>query len=320
MKFDFAGNAVALLGSLPTYSWKGAYEQGSINSISASDPNYATTFTATPGGNLTGASPTAMVTHTFGLAWCGTGVGEVSCAFGSNLTWDYCPDLSSGCAPDKSFAGDYPTWITAIRVNATLALNNAFLNYPVVIHHGSQGAEFTAYVTGDKILSDKYVGSGQARLYYYGDMIEAQSAIEFPCANNYPCLSYPPDPTTFGSFLTLINAIGTGIGNSAAHEASHYLATQKNQDGYGLPIVDCGLGNTAAGRVGCYNNDNFVYEFYQATGQPQDPTNPDSTGGSFFYVDIPGHPIHQEFRDDCWLQKWTIPNQTTYSVRGVPCP
>lgn len=215
--------------------------------------------------------------------------------------------------------------MTTIKVNATLAFNNAFLHYPIVIQRGSRGAEFTAYVTGDKITTgDQYVqGSnpGQARLYYYGDMIDAQSAIGFPCAPSYPCLTYPPkDPTAFDNFRKLINAIGTGIGNGAAHEASHYLAGQKNQDGYGMPIVDCGLGNQNAGRIGCYGNDNFVYEFYTANGQPQDPTNPDSSGGSFFYVDIPSHPIHQEFRDDCWLQKWTIPNQQKYVSGGMPCP
>jgi hypothetical protein len=100
-------------------------------------------------------------------------------------------------------------------------------------------------------------------------------------------------------------------------------ATQKNQDRYGLPIVDCGSGNPDPERIACYNGDNFVYEFFSGTGAVQDPTNSNSTGGNFFYIDVPGYPIHHEFRDDCWIQKWTHPNQSTYMsnvIIGKSCP
>jgi hypothetical protein len=40
-------------------------------------------------------------------------------------------------------------------------------------------------------------------------------------------------------------------------------------------------------------------------------------------VDVPGHPIHDEFRDECWIQKWTYPGQQTYIsnvIKGKTCP
>jgi hypothetical protein len=91
-----------------------------------------------------------------------------------------------------------------------------------------------------------------------------------------------------------------------------------------LPIVDCGAGNEAQDKNGsCYSDDDFVYELFSGTGEEQVPADPKSTGGNCFYVDVPGHPIHHEFRDECWIQKWTHPGQQTYIsnvIKGKTCP
>jgi hypothetical protein len=76
--------------------------------------------------------------------------------------------------------------------------------------------------------------------------------------------------------------------------------------------MDCGLANPGGSglpqHIGCDDNDNFVYEFYKAVGLPQDPANAYGDGGQFFYVDVPGHPIHWGHSNDCWLRKWVGAN------------
>jgi hypothetical protein len=61
----------------------------------------------------------------------------------------------------------------------------------------------------------------------------------------------------------------------------------------------------APGRAyACENNNNYVYNFWSCKGYPQYPDNPNDkgAGGQFFYVDVPGHPIHWPPSNVCWLE------------------
>lgn len=116
--------------------------------------------------------------------------------------------------------------------------------------------------------------------------------------------------------LKVINAIGRALGNAAAHESGHYLKSLR-VGGQPLPVMDCGLGNRGPNppQVQCDGDAgevNFVYEFYNGgSGSEQDPTNENSQGGQFFFVDIPGHSIKWGNQDLCWITKWvgqTDPN------------
>jgi hypothetical protein len=107
-----------------------------------------------------------------------------------------------------------------------------------------------------------------------------------------------------------MQTIGTGIRNGAVHEASHQFDVIFQSMGGFLhsnppfPYQHCGLANSS---VACQNGNNYVYSFGESNGQWQDPTNPNSAGASFFYLNIPGHPIHFGPDQVCWLINWTGP-------------
>lgn len=70
--YDSDGNATALFCSLPTYSWKGAYQLGSVESLlPAFDLANVAQSAAVRGGNLTG-NGFSLVHHTFGIVSCNT--------------------------------------------------------------------------------------------------------------------------------------------------------------------------------------------------------------------------------------------------------
>lgn len=64
--FDANGNQTGQLATLPTYSWKGAYQDGDVTSLAALTPSIAPDFAAIASANYTG-NGTAAVTHSFGI-------------------------------------------------------------------------------------------------------------------------------------------------------------------------------------------------------------------------------------------------------------
>jgi hypothetical protein len=58
-------------------------------------------------------------------------------------------------------------------------------------------------------------------------------------------------------------ALGTGIGNTAAHELGHQFQGGKPT----LPYMDCGHGGTRP----CENGNNYIYNFFSGSGFPQIP-------------------------------------------------
>src|SRR5262249_9808102 len=171
--------------------------------------------------------------------------------------------------------------------------------------------EFVAKIGGDypvQILAQDFVtilgGVGVGKIYYMELMRQAEAALAKATGSLQPI--YPPKPGSkaLAQFLTLFRGMGEGIGNSAVHETGHYLENQAVDEGFfssgkAFPYMDCGLANhhmTPIGEIAgqkCENNDNFVYNFFNSIGTPpQDPNDPSSPGGDFFYHDRPGHTIH----------------------------
>jgi hypothetical protein len=108
--------------------------------------------------------------------------------------------------------------------------------------------------------------------------------------------------------------MGKGIGNTAAHEMGHHLEDFGAPTGNVFPNMDCGASseNKLNPGVHCENEDNFVYAFFNSSGEPQyDST---SRGAMFLYgvkggsSNIPPQPaIHWGISDSCWLQNYTAP-------------
>jgi hypothetical protein len=247
-----------------------------------------------------------------------------------------CPSPSCGISALKNFAGDHPDWVPIIMSQALKSFQAAYAKYGIQVTLATQSAdffgnlvpdqEFTVYVLGDYpfLSSGKLYSDTASVVYYYALMEGAQEALgqpEIPSTGagwlNYSP-SYPPQDQI--SFVNLLRAMGTAIGNASAHEIGHHLeriTTIKSNGLQGLPFMDCGLGNPGdANRpvpIACQGNDNFVYGFYNSGGHPQYGA-PTDTGGMFFYGipgGTPGVPVQPAIQwgtaDICWLQNYTNP-------------
>lgn len=142
------------------------------------------------------------------------------------------PDTNQNISYDIR-ANDLPHNIThlnnsqvgIIKSTALNALRTAFSSYNVTVATGRQGTN-TAYIIGDQpaIACGGTEGNNVAvsRIYYPGNMSQAQYAVNITNGN----------PSN-----TLLQAIGEGIGNNAAHEIAHQLKNRfssKVVGGFGL--------------------------------------------------------------------------------------
>ena len=115
------------------------------------------------------------------------------------------------------------------------------------------------------------------------------------------CPSYPPrSETDEQKFVRIMYTIGEGIGNAAAHEIGHHFVK--------FPYIDCGpagVGTNPPWSV-CQGGDNFVYNWYLETFQPN------SQGGGLFFFGLDTVPIHWQQMNSCYLEYWTkyIPSNT----------
>jgi hypothetical protein len=167
--FDRNGSVGAQIAGLPTYSWKGAYQVGSVESVlPVFDLGFlAQTYAAVPKGNLTG-NGFSLVHHTFGLVFCGPeGDGACKSSYPVNTTptsFSYLPvaslnDQTYNAQPPTGpvdFSGAHPDWVQTIRTKANDAYKAAFASLPAIVSQGwkanpisaAQGFEHTVYVTG----------------------------------------------------------------------------------------------------------------------------------------------------------------------------
>jgi len=333
--YDQNGNATGMMGNLPTYSWKGAYQIGSVESLLPFfDPAFISqSYAAVPGGNLTG-NGVSIVHHTFGLVFCGS-EGDGTCRPDSRYTtvpvsFSYLPvsslnDQTYSAPPPTGpadFSGAHADWVQTIRTKANDAYRAAFALLPAIVSQGwkanpisaTQGFEHTVYVSGlwhtggDFQMKGEPGGNTQgllncnnngiyygicatSNIWYLAVMGYAQQALQFlpPGGNAYLSPTYPPsDPGVAAQFLRVMAAIGTGIGNLAAHETGHQLA---------LPEMDCSNGLNSA----C--SEDYIYQNGNSSGVAND----------WFYGTVPGEKIHWTFDAQCKIYKFL-------GMKNTGCP
>jgi hypothetical protein len=282
--FDANGNATGQVGSLPTFSWKGAYQYGSVELVNPffDLANMATTFAPVPQGNLTG-NGFSLRHHTFGLKFCNTGAGgDGPCTnLVTSMSFSYMAavtdsnymnacDFSVSSSCDSNIA--HPEWVSAIKIQALNAYKAAFAKLPAIVSHnvavdmlygGSitpDHFEHTLYIDGQWFLNEgpgcphpgKTTNPNWSWVFYMSIMCDAQHNLP-PYGN----LAYFSPPfSDAANFAKLAAAIGRGIGNTAAHETGHQIAFSA-----ALPGMDCGPGSTS-GRT-C-EGANSVYEAQEA--------------------------------------------------------
>lgn len=357
-RFDGSGNGTMLGGNATStsYSWQGflnGFANGGFATIMLPfvPVNTVSNF-AEPGGSPS-SNGGAVVHHSLGLFWCGSALAAQGYYPGTNspcvqgaghdVSWGYYP-LNAGVSASRDFSSTDPTWVGVILGQALKAFQKAYLNYGIQVNlatqtGGTPDQEFTAFVLGDNpypTAGQRFLSTPYSGVYYYYFMENAQLALGQPeNPNGSGWINFSPaltqtTPQAAPDFLSLMSAIGTAIGNAAAHEMGHQLeqiTNIKSNNLKGLPYMDCGLGNPGDQNrpvpIPCENNasgnnDNFVYGFYTADGYPQDPNNPKSTGGMFFYgvpggqSGVPVQPaIHWGPSDICWLQNYANPGSCT---------
>jgi hypothetical protein len=218
--FDQDGNATGQMASLPTQSWRGnTYQKGSVVSVVARFIDMALTLWANAGGNPSGNSAAARPWY-FKLVW------ENNCSefpappCGFTLYPDN-PQVNEAMAIDASSRS------ATIKSAALAALKNAFYRWPVTVNV-SEGSPNTgdnqARVLDGISLSptagqncgetSPFPGSHSSRVYYRASMEQAQWALPV-------VLTTPADVQNALNRSDLMKAIGTGIGNTAAHEIAH---------------------------------------------------------------------------------------------------
>jgi hypothetical protein len=248
--YDQNGSATGQVGALPTYSWKGAYQIGSIDSLlPAFGLAYiAATYAAVPGGNLTG-NGFSLVHHTFGLVFCGPAPGDGGCPSGTtNVSFSYLPGIDgTNYAQAIDFSQTYPAWVTTIKSQAYNRYKAAFEHLPAIVsakvsasplYGGTTSVktfEHTTFVWGDwpadgrTDVTPYAVGRPvQSWVYYLSIMGNAQWALGNysgqPTPLSPPYVSPPmTDQLVKAQFDQLMRAIGNAIGNVAAHETGHQL-------------------------------------------------------------------------------------------------
>ena len=247
--FDTNGSQTGQLASLPTQSWKGSYQLGSVESFSAlllalESNSYA----AAPGGSFTGVG-TAAKLPSIGLFWCGSGSRfNGTCENGRNnfpdhtdLGFTYVPRglVTSNLVPMNvtpyDFTATAPNWEDLIQTNALAALKAAFLHFPVQVRiastHSDQAThqlvieqDHVVFVVGDP-TGTNHLGGGTAGGstttsydYYFPQMLYAQTLP----GSTLPVMTSAN--ATAPRYQNLMIAIGKSLGNTAAHELGHQFA------------------------------------------------------------------------------------------------
>ena len=326
-----------------------------MQSMASPIPAFALTYAAVYGGNLTGNGK-ALIHHSFGIFWCGSGFAQQGytnlspnpCSqSGDGSEWGYYPKaLGISALSDYSAHSD---WVGIVESNAIHAFQSAFSNFPLVVGLAGQSPfcpilsfctatttpdqDYTVYVVGDYPFGSagQFFSDSASKVFYFSVMEGSQEALGRPpscpdCGgwSDYSP-SYPPADTQ--GFVNLLKAMGTGIGNAAAHEIGHHLERITNissNDDTGFPFMDCGLGdindpNRGFGPIDCENGDDFVYGFYSESGFPHYADDSMDSGGMFFYGVAGGTPgipaqkrVHWGPSEVCWLHNYVSAGSCNY--------
>jgi len=282
LTLDAGGNATGITGGVPLFTWKGAYRYGSVDSMFVPAPTLAPTFAAIVGGNFTG-NGTGQLHHYIDLFWCGTGYAEMgSCSGvgGQDILWKYVPNVSiNNFGNSTDFSSTHPEWVNLIEGSAFTALRRAFSQFPVTVdlatehetpwwqcirHLQLPGCNqvlkifISGVYPGDSSTGETTGLTPLSFVYYWKSLENSQNYL-----NSTPL--YPPQTNNDQrAFQQLLRAVGTGLGNSAAHEIAHQV-DYKLKTG----IADCNKSPTI---YPCAGGDNDVFEYYAA--------------GKSFYADV----------------------------------
>ncbi len=213
-----------------------------------------------------------------------------------------------------------------IESSALKAYQRAFASFGIIIQRGSTHSKNGAAVPDQEVaqyvvgkwptpgLGKSFLLTNTSNLYYFTALLDGQESLITAPSSSFSPPSWPPTAQNIAAFQAVMQTIGNGIGNGAAHETGHHLEQMRPpmggifHDNRQFPYMDCGISNPdRMGAIRCQDGNNFVYGFYNSNGLPQDPNKESSGNGSFFYVDIPGHPIHWGPDSVCWLVNWTGP-------------
>jgi hypothetical protein len=276
--YDQHGNVNGQIGPLPIYSFKAAYQLGSIEQVQPVSElaNIGTTLASVFGGNLTG-NGTSIVHQTFALNWCANQACQLSYAqqWGGNVKTDSNVDfyyqMAQAPAPSPLPAPVElnASQIAVIENQALSALQQAFHAFPSrVLSTGSNltSAQYThmAEVSGSYFIPAPnglppcgltVYPRNASTVWYPCNLSQAQWALNLQATN----LS---QSTGSASFLNLLQAVGEGIGNNAAHEIAHQFLSDSSS---------C-LMNDNPSLVGVYNGgsakDPAIYTGIGSNGVP----------------------------------------------------
>jgi hypothetical protein len=214
--FDQNGNATGQMASLPTQSWRGnMYQQGSVERVLALSISIAKSLWAQAGANPSGNSTAARPWY-FKLVWQNDCTASPApCGFTL---------YPENPLDQTTLAIDATSQAATIKTAALDAFKKAFNNYPVNASEGRAGTgDHRANVRdGYKFDGTKeYCGATKdwtdvydSDVYYRKHMEMAQFALPV-------ILITAQDVQNALGRVDLMKAIGTGIGNTAAHELGH---------------------------------------------------------------------------------------------------
>jgi hypothetical protein len=297
--FDQDGNANGQTGNLPRYSWKNAYQLGSVEAVLSIFPAIAPNYGAVQGGNLTG-NGTAAVHHTIGIFICGNPpLLSGTCAGRTDadgyplldLGFYYAPFPvnynGSGVplSPSYDFTADHQDWDNVVIDQIFRAAIAAFKPFPViVVGWGTQTTtqpslfgrligqtstttfdqDHIALISGNIFTRNglTFQGLSPSSIYYGTMMNGAQAWLQL--TQQLPSdASQNMTPQQAAAFRQMLIGIGKGIGNVVAHEIGHQ---------YSLPFMDCDdpgdstLSPPRPAGPPCPADPphNILYEYYQA--------------------------------------------------------
>jgi hypothetical protein len=240
--YDQNGNATGQVGNLPTQSWRGnMYQQGSVEQVLALTISMATSLWAQAGANPSGNSTAARPWY-FKLEWQNDCTKEAApCGFTL---------YPENPMDNTRWAIDATSQAATIKAAALAAFKKAFDSYPVNVSEGKAyagtGDHRANVIDGYKYdpqsgmeycgVTSPLSGITFSNIYYRRHMEMAQFALPI-------VLVTAQDVQNALHRVDLMKAIGTGIGNTAAHEVGH----QYFLNGYGMEDSSTSTYNGAAG-------------------------------------------------------------------------
>jgi N-acetylneuraminic acid mutarotase len=200
--YDQNGKSDGQLASLPTESWTGnEYQIGSVEEVSTKPIIAAASLWSWVGGNPSGSGTAARPWY-FNLNW--------------QNAFDFIPEVPELL---PSLRTDITYDATSIKRAALIALKQAYAGFPVVVYEGTAGdhqaiVQTSAPTTDCGATNLNVSPINTSDVYYECNMEQAQAALQIVINN-------AQDEANALTRQDLIQAIGRGIGNNAAHEIAH---------------------------------------------------------------------------------------------------